>query len=106
METYADLTVLLSWIVAGGSVTVAGAAFAYLAENWAGWHTLRKEIKVLAPVFFSVILAILSTVLLQRQVMLDQIQPWWAILFQVGLSYVASQRAYLGIKAATLYKPK
>ncbi len=98
MEQFADLSVLLAWIVAGGSVILSGMAFAYLAENWAQWHALPKPVKVVAPLVVSVGLAIASTLLLEQKELLAQVQPWWLIVFQTGLAYVASQKAYLGTK--------
>lgn len=102
---FVDLAVLLAWIVAGGSVILAGMAFAYLAENWPAWNNLPKPVKVITPLIVAIVLSIGSTLLLQQKELLTQVQPWWAVIFQTLLAYVASQKAYLGIKSAKAPQP-
>lgn len=89
-----DLTVVLSWITMGGAVWLAGKAFSYLADNWAKWNDLPKQVKVLAPLVFSIVLSVAATVMLQYSNLLATIQPWYALIIQTLIIYASTQATY------------
>lgn len=88
------LTVVLAWIVQGGGIYLSGKLFAYVAESWTKWPVLPPIVKWVAPLLFSILLAIGGTLLLEQTAFLAMLQPWYALVAQVVIGYVGSQKTF------------
>lgn len=92
-----DFSEFLKWVAAAGAPYITGQIFAYIAENVPKWHQLPREVKFLAPMFVSILLAGGATLLLQNTEVVEMVGEGWAVIAGAILMYFGSQQAYLKI---------
>lgn len=95
---YTNINVVLLWLAGVGAPYLVGKVFAYLAENWAQWHTFPKEVKFFSPMIVSVAVAIGATLLLQQTEFVASIGPGYAIVAQAIITWLGTQEGYMATK--------
>lgn len=95
---FESLEAVLVWIISGGgAMFLVGYVEAYLLENWAGWHKLSRGIKTFFPIIMASLLGVIAQSLLAFDV-LEGIPPAIGMLVLTMVNWIASQKAYRGIK--------
>jgi|OpeIllAssembly_1097287.scaffolds.fasta_scaffold00448_7 hypothetical protein len=92
---YTQLTLVLTWIVGVGAPAIVAYVLSWVVENWKGWSTLPKDVKVILPMVVSVGLSVGASQLLKYPEIIASIQPWFQVTMSAVLAYLASQKAYL-----------
>ncbi len=96
---FESLEEVLVWIISGGgSMFLIGYVEAYLLENWAGWHKLSRGIKTFFPIIMAALLGVIAQSLLAFDV-LEGVPPAIGMLLLTLVNWIASQKAYRGIKS-------
>jgi hypothetical protein len=86
---------VLLWIAGIGAPAIVAYVLSWVVENWKLWSTFPKEVKFLAPMIVSVLLALGADQLLHYPDVIAAIQPWFQVVMSAVLAYLASQKAYL-----------
>jgi len=98
---FADLPAFLMWVsVGGGAMVLSGYVMSYVLENWPTWHTLPLWLKTLAPILLSALFAVAAQSLLALDIP-AAIPPIVSAVLLTMVNWLASQRAYVGIKDTT-----
>ena len=95
---FSNLTSVLVWLTGAGSAYIAGWVISLLAENWAAWHNLPRNVKFLIPLVLSPVLAMVATVLLRQDAFLQVVGPWFTIAVNSIIAYLGTQQAYMSAK--------
>ena len=99
MTDWTNLTAVLAWLLAGGSIFVVNYGLSLLVENWPKWHDLPRFVKFIVPLIVSIVLAIGAQVFLEQgQYLIEVIQPWWLVIVNVTIAWLGSQKAYISTK--------
>jgi len=93
---YTQLQEVLLWISGIGAPIIVAYVLSWVVENWAIWSTFPKEVKFLVPMVVSVGLSVGSAQLLNYPEIIATIQPWFQVVMSSILTYLASQKAYMG----------
>lgn len=99
----ADWTVLsavLVWLAGIGSVAAVGWIVANFLEKMAWWTNLPSGVKWVVPPVLSILIAFGSQFLLKQEILLAQIQPYFALIVTILLAYWGSQAGHIATKAA------
>lgn len=91
---------VLLWLAGIGAPVVVAYLVSWLVENWAAWSTFPREVKFLAPMLLSVLLAVGSAELLKYPDIIKTIQPWFQVVMSAIITYLASQKAYMSAMKA------
>jgi hypothetical protein len=99
---FTNLAAVLLWIAtAGGAPYLAGKAWAFLLENWTWFHSWNKFFKFMVPMVLSILFAFAASAALQYGGgVLEQVQPWYAVLAAAVIGWLGSQKGYVEAKAA------
>lgn len=97
---WTQLQQVILWLAGIGAPIVVAYLVSWLVENWKAWSTFPKEVKFIAPMVLSVLLAFGSAQLLKYPQIIETIQPWFQIVASAIITYLASQKAYMSAMKA------
>lgn len=103
VEPPADWTVLSSvliWLAGVGAVAAVGWIVANFLEKMVWWNNLPPFVKWVTPPILSVLIAFGSQFLLKQEILLAQIQPYFALIVTILLAYWGSQVGHIATKNA------
>lgn len=100
MTDFTNLKVALEWLAGVGGPFVVGVMMSWLIENWKGWHTLPRWVKVVAPMLASVVIAVAATLIGQQEQFISETSPYFRLVMQAILTYVGTQKGYIEAKKA------
>lgn len=98
LQEFTSLDEVIAWLATtAGTTWVIGSVMAYLLENWTGWHTLPRWVKILFPIVLSGIFGVIVQSAIAFNA-LAYIPDWLKMVLLTGANWLFSQRAYKGIK--------
>ena len=100
LPDWKELNEVLIWILGGGFSVIVAAFFAFLAENFEGWHKLNKNIKLLISLVLSGLIGFGAYYALSMPELITFIQPYWSLIVTMFLTWLGSQVAYAYVKAS------
>ena len=95
---WSDITVTLTWLAGVGAPIFTMYLFANLVEKLDFWHKLDKRIKQVTPMITSVLVSILATYLLNNTELIKILAPYFSTVVLAVLAYLQSQKTYKEIK--------
>lgn len=90
-----DLDAVLIWLVTGGSVVAVQYGLSLLVELFPTWHNWPVWIKFLLALVAPVALSFGANALLGYPEVIAGLSPYWTILVQAIMSWVAGQGALM-----------
>lgn len=99
LPDWTNLNEVLLWIVAGGGSIIVAAFFSWLAENFEFWHKIPKNVKLILSLVLSIAIGAGAYYLLSMPELITIIQPIYALVVLIILTWLGSQAAYMFAKA-------
>ena len=99
---WTNLTAVLIWLAGLGSVVAVGWLVANFLEKMEWWNKLPSFVKWIVPPAIAVLVALGAQYLLKQEIVLAQIQPYFALIVSILLTYLGLQAGHNATKAARL----
>lgn len=100
---FQTLVEVVTWIAAGGgAMVVAGYVVAYFLANLPFFQNLPRWVKLITPIVLAGLLAVGAQSVLTLG-LLDMVPPQVQALLLLLIGWLASQKAYRGIKSDPEY---
>lgn len=90
-----NLTSVLLWLAGGiGGPAVVMQILSLFASKWAWWNNLPRAVKFIVPMIVSILIAFGANFLLAKPDLVATLSPFYVILMQTVVAYLASQKQY------------
>ncbi len=99
---WTNLQGVLVWLAGVGAVYAVGWIVANFLEKMDWWNKLPPSVKWVIPPVLSVVVAFLSQLLLKQEIILAQLQPYFALIVMVLLNYLGLQAGHNATRQARL----